>query len=235
MKKNYPWSIIFLSLSVLHLLSISANLNLLGYISKPLLMPALLAYFWFTSRRENIRPPLWIYPALVFSWAGDIFLMIPSGNELWFILGIAAFLIAQGCYLIVYGKSTDTRNGNRTGTSLRIILQVAVVIYAGILWVKLYPSTGNLAIPVTIYTLAITGMVWMAMNRYKRTSISSFFLVGAGALFFLFSDSLIAIHKFLQPVPYERILIMSTYLLAQWLIIKGLLIHFQETTPTPAS
>jgi uncharacterized membrane protein YhhN len=43
----------------------------------------------------------------------------------------------------------------------------------------------------------------------------------AGVLLFVLSDSLIAANKFGQPVPYARVLIMSTYLLGQYFIARN--------------
>jgi hypothetical protein len=41
----------------------------------------------------------------------------------------------------------------------------------------------------------------------------------------MISDSTIAINKFLQPIPQSGLLIMSTYMAAQWLIVEGLIRH----------
>jgi uncharacterized membrane protein YhhN len=46
-----------------------------------------------------------------------------------------------------------------------------------------------------------------------------------GALLFMISDSLIAITKFLSGFDLAGLAIMSTYMLAQLLIIEGVLIH----------
>jgi len=37
------------------------------------------------------------------------------------------------------------------------------------------------------------------------------------------SDSFLAINKFYQPIPISKIIIMSTYSIAQYLIVLGLL------------
>jgi len=50
-------------------------------------------------------------------------------------------------------------------------------------------------------------------------------LVSSGAILFVISDGVIAVNKFAFEVPGERILVMSTYIAAQYLIIRGLLEH----------
>jgi uncharacterized membrane protein YhhN len=50
-------------------------------------------------------------------------------------------------------------------------------------------------------------------------------MVFCGALTFMISDSLLAIDKFLLPVSHASLLIMSTYIIAQFLLIQGLILH----------
>ena len=46
-----------------------------------------------------------------------------------------------------------------------------------------------------------------------------------GAIFFIISDSLLAINKFYFPLPYSAFWIMSTYSFAQYFIVSGILIE----------
>ena len=94
-----------------------------------------------------------------------------------------------------------------------------------ILWFSLFPQLGEMLLPVTLYTLTIFLMVIMAIFRLNRTSTISFYLVFSGAIIFLISDSMIAINKFMVPILYERVLVISTYMMAQFLIIIGLAEH----------
>jgi uncharacterized membrane protein YhhN len=41
------------------------------------------------------------------------------------------------------------------------------------------------------------------------------------------SDSMLAINKFMQPLPFASLLIMTTYILAQYLIVEGAIKHYQ--------
>ncbi|MGH2565082.1 MAG: lysoplasmalogenase family protein [Ginsengibacter sp.] len=38
---------------------------------------------------------------------------------------------------------------------------------------------------------------------------------------FVFSDSILALNKFYQPVPLSGLLIMATYLYAQWALVRS--------------
>jgi uncharacterized membrane protein YhhN len=50
-------------------------------------------------------------------------------------------------------------------------------------------------------------------------------MVFGGATLFMISDSLIAINRFLEPLPRVGIWVMITYIAAQYLILTGLLKH----------
>ena len=71
--------------------------------AKPLLMPALMV--WFYSVSQDIPSRLrnaWLL-GLGFSTIGDILLLFAKGNkgEMFFILGLSAFLLAHLCYIHV--------------------------------------------------------------------------------------------------------------------------------------
>ena len=62
-----------------------------------------------------------------------------------------------------------------------------------------------------------------AFNRKNLVNSTSFLLVFIGALIFVVSDSCIAINVFYKPFEFARIAIMSTYTIAQFLIIYGVI------------
>jgi uncharacterized membrane protein YhhN len=66
-------------------------------------------------------------------------------------------------------------------------------------------------------------MMMAAFNRKNLVSNISFNLVFSGAVLFVLSDSCIAINLFYKPFELARITIMLTYIIAQILIIKGIL------------
>ena len=76
-----------------------------------------------------------------------------------------------------------------------------------------------------VYALILIVMVLNSVFRYGRTINASFWLVFVGSIFFMLSDSVLAINKFFSPVTAAGFWVMSTYILAQFLIIQGLLKH----------
>lgn len=78
-------------------------------------------------------------------------------------------------------------------------------------------------IPVGIYMVVILIMAIVAYLRKGVVVNSSYQLVLVGALFFILSDSIIALNKFYQPLTGSNISIILTYALAQYLIVNGIL------------
>ena len=182
--------------------------------TKPLLMISLLLYFVSASGGY----PTWrvyVVIALLFSLAGDVLMM--SDNM--FIGGLASFLLAHVCYIATYLK-TGAGEGRLSPLDITKFVMLGIVMT----WL-LYPRLDGMLIPVLLYTLVLVTMGLLAHKRRGATSTTSFSLVSTGASLFVISDCLIAVNRFAFEVPAGHILIMSTYIVAQYLIIQGLLKH----------
>jgi uncharacterized membrane protein YhhN len=132
-----------------------------------------------------------------------------------FAFGLGAFLLAHLAYIALFVR-------NRTvGVNLdwRRMAAVAVILtFSATLSVWIVPSVGELALPVVLYICALTGMVCAAiLGRFRQD------WVAVGAVLFLISDSLLAIHKFKTPVPLRDYLVWTTYYLGQCGIALGYL------------
>lgn len=188
---------------------------------KPLIMLSVIGYY--LSSVEN-RSSIFIR-ALFFSWAGDVLLLLTSRGEIFFLTGLVAFFISHILFIQGYRHH---RNGNiekeLLGTQKVRYAFPIVLATTGII-VILYNSLGPLRIPVMNYSLVLCVMVLTALFRYGRTNSQSFWLVFAGALLFLSSDTLLAFNKFYNPIPFGSFLIMLTYIAAQFLIVKGIILH----------
>ncbi|WGL15580.1 lysoplasmalogenase [Microbulbifer bruguierae] len=147
--------------------------------------------------------------ALVFSASGDVLLAIDFPNH--FVFGLGAFLLAQLAYGCNFLRSP------RFGSRYFALRGMAVVLAALVLARQVLPGAGELALPVVFYIVAI---VFMALSAAAHGSGSS--LLFAGALTFMISDALIAINRFVDPVPLAGTWIMLTYYAAQALLITGL-------------
>jgi uncharacterized membrane protein YhhN len=94
-----------------------------------------------------------------------------------------------------------------------LALSVGVVL----LGVLISHGLGPLLIPVIVYGLAISAMLWRALARLgsdvpKRSAL----LAAAGAVAFVFSDSMIGISRFVEPFDAAPYVIILSYWLGQW-------------------
>jgi uncharacterized membrane protein YhhN len=212
------WRILYAITAAVLLTGLVLDLQSLYIAAKPLLMVMLLLYF-LTSTRTR---PVWrhlVTLALIFSWAGDVFLISPD----WFVAGLASFFVAHVFYIAAYHK-TGAGGGN-----LQPVVVLAFAVYGGFLLWFIYPGLDDLKVPVIAYALVLLGMGAWAFKRRRGTNLASFRLVATGAVLFVLSDSLIAVNRFANAVPAERILVMSIYLTAQYLIVQGLIQHAYKT------
>jgi uncharacterized membrane protein YhhN len=193
----------------------------LHWISKPLIMVTLGLYYFFNATYRSTV--VWL--AIFFSFLGDTTLMLESRDSVFFMVGLSAFLIAHIFYILSYGQYQDESEDNALKGIQKIRIAFPIILAGTGLLVVLYPTLGDLKIPVVIYALVLIVMVLNAVFRFGRTNNNSFWLVFGGSLLFMISDSLLAINKFLTPVPSAGVWIMSSYMLAQFLIIQGLCVH----------
>ena len=61
------------------------------------------------------------------------------------------------------------------------------------------------------------------MERFEKLLNLSYSLVLVGSLLFIMSDSFIAVNKFYNEIASSHLIIMSTYALAQYCIVMGIL------------
>jgi uncharacterized membrane protein YhhN len=163
--------------------------------------------------------------AVIFSWIGDMVLMIPGEKS--FMIGLGSFLIAQILYVFVYRQHRWDDLTNSLQGLQRIRFAFPVILAGAGLVTILYPHLGELRIPVIIYALVITVMTINALLRFGRTNSTSFAMVFGGAILFMISDSILAINKFLDPIYMGEFWIMLCYISAQHLIIRGLIQHMK--------
>lgn len=148
--------------------------------------------------------------ALLFSLGGDVLLMLP-GN--YFIPGLASFLVAHLFYIHLFRQGQTWFPSRR---ALAAVLGFGAVVYA-LLWSHLGDPVLQLA--VAAYVTVISLMAAQAMGRATVLGNASARWVAVGACVFMASDALIAIDKFLTPVPLAPLWILATYYCAQMLIV----------------
>ncbi len=216
-KTEKQFSILFFIIVLIELLSGSSeSLLSIHYIAKPAIVISLI--FLFVKTSKSLSKPIknLTLLALVFSLLGDVLLMFVDKSEYVFTLGLVAFLIAHIMYVLLFLK-----HRNKVKSPFGFI--ALLLIYAACLFNFLNDGLGVMLIPVIVYMLAILSMSTSAFLRKDKVNILSYGLVFLGAIFFMISDSILALNKFHQPIPWSNISIMVTYAMAQYLIVIGIL------------
>jgi uncharacterized membrane protein YhhN len=221
--KKTPWIILFIALLLTDLVAVYLGNKLLQWICKPVLIPVLIGYFLFST--QTISSPLkkWVVLALLFSWAGDILLMVTINPSLFFILGLSAFLIAHLFYILFYHSIRL-----REQIPGKVVLLLPVVIYYFAMMSWLNPYLGGMKLPVRIYAVVISFMFMLSMHMLCIKNRAAALWMIIGAALFLLSDSILAINKFYMNFEYSGIATMITYGLAQLFITTGATKYIQE-------
>lgn len=194
---------------------------------KSLIIPYLILLFLFNTGHLNKKLHALMLAGLLFSWAGDVILEFAIRNENLFVAGLLSFLLAHIMYIIVFLYTRGKNSFAGTG----ILLLLPVVIYGIILVSFLYSGLGAMRFPVIVYAAVILTMLSAAMNRKEKVNKKSYRLVLTGAILFVISDSVIAINKFSYGFRSAGIVILTTYILAQYLIVTGYILQFQDRDP----
>ena len=197
------------------------NINL-EYMVKPLIMIWVGGYFLLYKKKKEFTVPVLV--AFFFSWVGDNFLMFSGNNELFFFAGVGGFFIAQLTY--IYTFATFKEKAGKGFLQKNLVLVFPFLVYVSGIYILLFPGLEGLMKPIIlVYALSLIGMSMVALNRKERVGQSSFKLVFIGSLLFLASDSMIALNKFYAEFTLAGFWIMITYITAQYLIMRGLILE----------
>jgi uncharacterized membrane protein YhhN len=191
--------VIALAAASLYLYALASDNAVLGLLAKPFPVLALIAWLRSAPASPYRR---WISVGLAFSVLGDILLAIPADL---FVFGLAAFLCAHLAYLRAY-----------CGLTLRpapLALLSSAIIGISLFSVLASHGLGPLLLPVSVYALAISAMLWRALACGGIAAL--------GACLFVFSDSLIGIDRFVSPFAAAPYLIILAYWLGQWAIASS--------------
>jgi uncharacterized membrane protein YhhN len=176
------------------------------YIFKPLTTGLIILIA--LSGGRSVPPPYQslIFVGLLFCLGGDILLMLPPR---YFILGLLSFLIGHLLYIAAFVADA--------GFSLSW-WGLPLLLFGSLIYGLLHPHLGRLRVPVIVYIVIILLMAWQALGRWGASPSTGTLLAAVGALAFVFSDSALALDRFRGRFRHARLLVLSSYWLAQWLI-----------------
>lgn len=218
----------YAAVSVVHIVAHMASATVVATATKPLLMPLLAAFLLSASPRPLTRMVRVVLAALAFSWLGDVLLEVArlADSDTLFIAGIGGFLVAQVLYIVAFTPVVRASTPPRPP-----FWALLYVLYGAVLIGYLGPDLGEFLLPVAVYAVAICtmGIVAAGVNAYTAV----------GAAVFVVSDTLIAVGEFTDMLTladnWQRVLVMSTYTLAQALIVIGVIVAQRGIWREPAT
>jgi len=171
------------------------------------LIPLLsLSVLVFLRKRGKIR--ILSLFALIFCMIGDV--LLDLDRNVYFKLALAAFLTGHLFYIFVFiSKGIEIKK--------RIIPVLGVLAYSFLVGFFLSSIDPNFKIPVFAYLCVIS---LMTLSACVKRDFSRW--IAWGAVIFMISDTVIAVNKFLQPIPYSTVFNISLYFIAQIVIIRGI-------------
>ena len=204
--------IAFIIFSLIDFFGIYLEKQWMVYLAKPMLMTTLFGYYYLNKKSDN----LFFVLGLLFSLFGDLFLL--GSGELYFILGLIFFLIAHVFYIIMVFKillEIKLKDFMIAGIPYLLLFLILINV--------LYDGLGSMKIPVIIYAMTISflGVFSLLLFLQSRTKTSLILLFGV--LIFITSDTILALNLFYEKQSFYPILIMTTYVMAQFLICKFVL------------
>lgn len=212
--------VLFVVIALVHLAGEAFMHPLVNY-TKPLLMPALALWWWTNSNGDSVRRL--ILAALLFSCLGDVLLMWSGVYAHYFLLGLGAFLVAHLFYIYVFRRLSRGETGLLTQKPWMVFpFMIFLFQLLALLWPNIPVAMKG---AVTVYGLVISTMAASALHLRGILPWSAANWLLLGAILFVLSDSMIAINKFGFPFPESRVAIMSTYIIGQFAIVRGLLMR----------
>ena len=213
-----------LALAALDWVAVARRWQRVGYLTKPGVIFALLAWLWSVTGFQ--APAGWFAAGLLFCAIGDILLMLPHER---FPLATLTFFCAITCYTIGFNI---TQPPAFDLPSMIIILLVALAsqqlgrrLAAGL------AECGQQAfrLPLVIYLVAISIMLASALLTLVRPAweANAALACSAGGLLLYFADVVFqAYNRLDMPAPNRRIWRRMTYQGGQILLILGVALQF---------
>ena len=189
------------------------------YLTKPLLMPLLVAAN--RTGRPATRPGLrgGTTLAQAFSWGGDLALLGTSNRA--FLRGVGSFFVAHAAYIGAFTTVRDPEagasdTGTRTAALAWLTTAPVMVLAAG-------RKDESMRAPIAAYATILATMfatstaLDTALPRRARRKVL------LGTTLFLLSDSLLGVQEFLlrDHSPRLEAAVMASYTAGQWFIADG--------------
>jgi len=206
---------LYLLVIALHLFACASRDRLmLRRVTKCCLMPLLLlCYVVFAAEVSPL-----VVAAILCGFVGDVLLLFRPRR--WsFPAGIFSFAAGHVFYITYFLKGINVSPAWYICVALGLICLFSAITLLRYLWNGL-PK--KLRPPSFLYMLIIASMASCAILFALYGASPLRWLAAVGGLIFVASDSTLSIDAFHHPVRYRNVIVMSTYIVAQTLIVTSL-------------
>ena len=219
--------ILFLLFSLTNLLALTTATPLDNYLTKPFLLIWLGLYAYLQKPFSSTASGKWLLVGLFFSFLGDTLLLFaddsPGGGN-FFLLGLGSFLLTHIAYWMAFHNWPAPKAGLLSSNPWLVL---PFVIYWVVMIFLLWPGLpAAMLVPVLVYSMVIVLMAIKAWHISPNLPNQNRKMLLTGVLLFVLSDSIIALSKFSDWLPYSELAIgfaiMLTYLIGQLLIVLGM-------------
>lgn len=206
-------TLIFFTVAVAEIILARKKLQSLRWFTKPFLVPFIIVLYLFQA--GEIAG--YLLAGLLAGWIGDMFLLSESRKTS--LTGFGFFFLGHILYALAFIQ------GLPLPPSLSAELFAGILLFAGliiVLMMKIRMEGASLYFPVGVYFLVLGAMGFSAYYRFIFIPGILTGLTLAGALLFIISD-IILIYTMLHKLAHSQAIVMSTYIVAQVLIVSGML------------
>lgn len=190
--------------------------RLVVYVFKPM-TTVLIIVLAATAQEVDRTYQILIAVGLVFSLAGDVFLMLPEAPRSYFMPGLVVFLIAHLFYIGAFVMGTRWANQD-------VLVLLPFVAFGVGCTAYLWRHLGPMKAPVVVYTAVILSMGWRSAARIYAPDLPTTAAICAfvGVGLFIISDLILAVNRFARPFVAARATNLTTYFAGQACIALSL-------------
>lgn len=185
------------------------------YISKPPLLLLLFFYYYFNNNEKNKRKHLWINLAMLTLFLAEV-LIIKTYNNMFLLVSLILSLCGKIFLCFRFSHKSDFE------ISRLIPYSVLMFVYTVVIISFLYDNLEGFFAPVLLSYFITLILFKFAFLRKDVVDKISYQYVFFGVIFYIISESMVAIKIFKMDLPFQDIFIMLFRGLALYLIIVGI-------------
>lgn len=200
--------ILFVAISVTHLVFIVRNNEKVRSITKPFIVFALILFALASKSKEPL-----IYIGLILSLCGDVLLLLKS-KQIYFVVGACCFSLTHLMNFILVSRYLPER--------LNWMYFIIVVLFGYLLVEFIRPFIKKTMKKMSYPSLAYLYFVFALIINIAIALVSGFsinlLIMLLGGMCFLTSDIILTIHRFAKELKYGNFILMVFYIFGQSLI-----------------